>query len=71
MPHPAIANHAPETAPIPARSDNWRSESPETGNFLFIHRACEAKVQFAPHRLVGNYADYGKLGTSKNWRFGR
>ena len=47
-----------------------RAEDIETGEFLFIHAARRAKIQFAPHRLVGNYAEYGKFAASKALPFG-
>ena len=32
---------------------------------LFVREARQAKIRFAPHRLVGSYAEYRKLTAGK------
>jgi hypothetical protein len=64
MPHHATTNHLLEAAPVPARSGKWRAESMETDGSPFLLAMREAKIQFAPHRVVGNYAEYRRFAAS-------
>ena len=70
MPQQTIPAPSLEAAPVPAWSDQSHAKAPEGGAFAFLEATREAMVQFAPHRVVANYADYRKLGAGKDWRFG-
>jgi hypothetical protein len=74
MSHYAIIDHSFEAALVPIRSDESRAKGKETrdfgaGDFPFLVAAREARIQFAPHRVVGSYADYRRLAARKGWQF--
>jgi hypothetical protein len=69
--------HPPEMAPAAlAWNRNLGAEARQTADraiaadLLFIREARPAKIQFAPHRLVGSYAEYRKLNAGKGGFFG-
>lgn len=75
MSHHALIDHSLEATLVPRRSDQSRARSKEmgdfeTGDFPFLHAAQEARIQFSPHRVVGNYADYRRLAARKGSLFG-
>jgi hypothetical protein len=70
MSHQALTIFSREAASVAACSDKWSPRVREPVNLLFLRAARNAKVQFAPHRLVGNYADYRRLDASKYGPFG-
>jgi hypothetical protein len=75
MSHHAIVYHSLEATLVPVRSDKSPAKGKEmgdfeTGDFPFLHAAREARIQFAPHRVVGSYADYRRLAAHKGSLFG-
>jgi hypothetical protein len=70
MPQQAVPTPSLEAVRVRAWSDELRAKAFETDAFPFIQAERGSKVLFAPHRVVGNYADYRKLGGRKGWLFG-
>ena len=75
MPHHALIDHSIEATLVPVRSDKSRAKGKEMGDFEpgdfpFLHATREVRIQFAPHRVVGSYADYRRLAARKGSLFG-
>ena len=69
MSHHVLIDHSLEATLVPFRSDKSHAKGKEMGDFAFLHAAQEARIQFAPHRVVGSYADYRRLTTRKGSLF--
>jgi hypothetical protein len=75
MSHRVIIDHSLKAALVPVRSNKSPAKGEEMGDFEdgdfpFLDAAREARIQFAPHRVVGSYADYRRLAGGKGRLFG-
>ncbi len=62
--------HSSEIEPVLAWNRSSNAETHHTlgravADLLFTREARQGKIQFAPHRLVGSYAEYRKLNAGK------